>query len=546
MSEARAPLRSEPALRGVTPAAAAVLAFLASLSTKVLNDGDTWWHVAAGRLMIASRAVLRTDPFSATLPGAPWFTHEWLSEVLLAGAFNLGGWSGVVVLTAAAASLTAWILARELGRWVSGLPGLVLLAFGLLLWTGSLLARPHMLALPILALWSAELVRARAEDRSPRWRVLPFMTLWANLHGSFVFGLALIGPFALEALIAAARDRRLAVVLRWGGFGLAAAGAAALTPHGVETLIFPFRLIGMSSLAQIGEWAPSDFAALGPLEIALLAGLFVVFTRPFRMPPVRAVLLILLLHLALQHVRYDQMLGVVGALILAEPLSRAYGQTLPAPAGHAPRRTLPAGVAAAGLVLALGVGRLAWPLTLHDAPTRPISAVAAVPAQVAATPVFNDYSFGGYLIARHIAPYVDSRADFYGDAFLKAYANLIAPDRPALARLLDQRHIGWTLLIPGSPAARAMDEMPGWRRFRADRWAVIHVRLAAPQAALRVPARNSSAISPRNGSTDSRSAFAPPKNGFTPSISLVMSRSKLPSAPAENAMPMPAIAPPAI
>src|SRR6185437_11263035 len=113
MGEARPILRSHPALRGATPAAAAVLAFLVSLSTRVLNDGDSWWHVAAGRLMIATRTVLRTDPFSATLQGAPWFTHEWLSEVLLGGAFDLAGWSGVVVLTAAAAGLTAWILARE-------------------------------------------------------------------------------------------------------------------------------------------------------------------------------------------------------------------------------------------------------------------------------------------------------------------------------------------------------------------------------------------------------------------------------------------------
>jgi hypothetical protein len=100
-----------------------------------------------------------------------------------------------------------------------------------------------------------------------------------------------------------------------------------------------------------------------------------------------------------------------------------------------------------------------------------------VPAEVKATPVLNDYSFGGYLIGHHIAPYVDSRADFYGDDFLMAYSRLIAPDRAALAQVLDERHIGWTLLVPGSPIARAMDQTPGWRRLRADRWAVVHVRV---------------------------------------------------------------------
>ena len=113
-----------------------------------------------------------------------------------------------------------------------------------------------------------------------------------------------------------------------------------------------------------------------------------------------------------------------------------------------------------------------------DAPGRPVSAIAALPPQIAATPVLNDYSFGGYLIGQHIAPFIDGRADMYGDAFLQAYAKLLAPDRAALARTLDERHIGWTILIPGSPIARAMDETPGWRRLRTDRWSVIHVRVA--------------------------------------------------------------------
>jgi hypothetical protein len=479
MSEPAPSLRSHPALSGLFPALAGLIAMLVAMSPKVLNDGDSWWHVAAGRMMIAGRAVLTRDPFSWTFHGRPWFTHEWLSEILLGGAFNLGGWSGVVILTAVAAGLTAWFLARDVGRWLSGLPQIVLVTFGLLLWSGSLLARPHMLALPILALWTAELVRARAEDRAPRWRVLPLMTLWANLHGSFFFGLALIGPFALEALLAAAPARRIPVVLRWGGFGLAATALAALTPHGVQTLTFPLGLIHMASLANIGEWAASDFSTVGPLEIALLAGLFVAFTRPIRMSLVRAGLLALLVHLALQHVRYDQMLGIVGALILAQPLAQAFGQT-PPPAGRDATTAPILGLAAAALAAALVIGRLAWPVTLHDGPTRPISAVAAVPPAIAATPVLNDYSFGGYLIGQGVPVFVDGRADLYGDAFLQAYSRLLAPDRAALSRTLEDGHVGWTILIPGSPIARAMDEQPGWRRLSADRWAVVHVRTQRP------------------------------------------------------------------
>ena len=74
--------------------AAAWIAGLAMLTLvlfnpAVLNDGDTFSHVAAGGWMLDHRAVLHQDPFSATRAGAPWVAHEWLSEVLLAAAYRL-------------------------------------------------------------------------------------------------------------------------------------------------------------------------------------------------------------------------------------------------------------------------------------------------------------------------------------------------------------------------------------------------------------------------------------------------------------------------
>ena len=69
-------------------------------------------------------------------------------------------------------------------------------------------------------------------------------------------------------------------------------------------------------------------------------------------------------------------------------------------------------------------------------------------------------------------------ADRLTEATFAAYARLLEPDRAALNRLLEDRHVAWTLLVPGTPIARAMDETPGWRRLRADRWSVIHVRVA--------------------------------------------------------------------
>jgi len=456
-------------------AVAAWLVFAVVLWARaVLNDGDTWWHVEAGRVMLAQHAVLHTDPFSATFRGQPWPTHEWLSEVIFAGAHEVAGWSGVVLLTALAVGLAAWMLANEIGRRLSGLPHLCLLLLAFSLFAPHLLVRPHILALPVMVAWAAELLRARDEDRAPRWAFLPLMALWANLHGGFMFGLALIGPFALEALVAAPPGRRAAVALRWAGFGLAALAIALATPHGLAGVLFPFKLSGMWANSQIGEWRAADFSRLTPLAVCLLAGLFVALTRPVRLEPLRAALLVGLVYASLVHNRHEQLLAVVGGLMLAAPLARAFGRS-GAPAAPPPRtgRLLAAGAAVA--VLTLGVARLSTPLVLTDNVSAPVSALAAVPGDVRARPVLNDYGFGGYLIGHRVAPYVDSRAELYGDGFLKDYGRLIEARPADLDRVLTERRIGWTILKPHTPLALAMDARPGWRRLYADRWAVVHV-----------------------------------------------------------------------
>ena len=90
-------------LAGLGLAAIAIaLIALAAFSPAVLGDGDTFSHLATGEWIIAHGRAPRADPFSHSMPGAPWVAHEWLSEVLLTLAFRLCGWGGVVLITGAA------------------------------------------------------------------------------------------------------------------------------------------------------------------------------------------------------------------------------------------------------------------------------------------------------------------------------------------------------------------------------------------------------------------------------------------------------------
>ena len=120
--------------------------------------------------------------------------------------------------------------------------------------------------------------------------------------------------------------------------------------------------------------------------------------------------------------------------------------------------------------------RFAHPIVRGDGPVSPVTAVAAVPAPLLDQPVFNSYEFGGYLIFRHVKPFVDGRADMYGDAFMFAYIDALKPDRAVLDRLVAQYRIRWALLATGSAVAQMVATLPGWRRIHTDNIATVFVR----------------------------------------------------------------------
>lgn len=473
-------------------AAGAFLLFLTR--PELLNDGDTYWHIASGRWIVEHLAIPTTDPFSNSMRGAPWTAHEWLSEIVFFSAYAAGGWTAVVAVTAAAFAAALAILTRYLLRHVEAIYALLFVAMAASLAAPHLLARPHTLAAPLLVFWGVLLMRAREENRAPsRWLGL-FMALWANLHGGFPVALVLAAAFAGEAVLAAGDvAARWRAARQWGGFVVTATIASLLTPHGINGLMFAGDVHRMAfTLDTIGEWRSPDFHQLQPLEVWLLVAAAAILTRGLRLPAVRLMVLLGLVHLALRHARHGELLGLLGPLIIAEPFAAQWF----APGSRDQQSALdrffgalarPASKTASGVVLVfLAVAALAAIRIDHLRPSpvmAPAAALRAVqeafPDKATAQPgpVLNAYEFGGYLIFSGVAPYIDGRADLYGDVFVSKYFRTLQLVDPALLpQLLERQHIGWTLLQPGVPAIGVLDRLPGWRRFYADETAVVHMR----------------------------------------------------------------------
>jgi hypothetical protein len=477
----RPPVSSLSCRRAGLPLALGILVYVAVLfAPPLLGDGDTYWHIASGDWMIAHLAVPHADPFSYTMRGRPWTAHEWLAELAMALVFRGAGWAGVVMLFAGAAALAAALMLHHLGRFLDRAPALLLTLLAAGTVAPSLLARPHLLALPVMEIWTAWLMIARSEARAPPAAMVPLMVLWANLHGSFMAGLVLAALVAVEAVV---EDPR--TVRTWARFMAGITFASLLTPNGAQGFLFPFLLMRMKAADFIREWHSLDLTQMPPLLLIVLCALYMGLVRGLRLPAVRLLILAGLIHSALDHARNEMLAGVIGLLAVAEPLGRHLRragavETVDAPAS----RNVAFRSALVCIAVTATMLRLQIPPAREDAPTSPISALAHVPATLASRPVFNEYGMGGYLVFAGVRPFIDGRADLYGDPFVLRYEQVVSPDSDALAETLGQYRVEWTILDPTNPAIALLDRLPGWSRLYADGVAVVHVRTGQTPPAL--------------------------------------------------------------
>ena len=322
----------------------------------------------------------------------------------------------------------------------------------------TLVARPHVLTWPLLAGWVWLMLRARDQHRAPPLLAALLMALWANLHGGFVFGLAIAAVFGFEALVASSDKPR--ALRHWALFGGLCIAALFINGNGVEGVIHPLRFTQLKMLPLIDEWKPSNPQST-PFSFVVLAitlGL-VAWKRP-RLSWVRWLLLAGLLGLALLQVRHQSMLAIVAAMILPQGFARS---ELNQPVGS--RRSALSLRRAQRCSLVL---RAVMPLSPPENEANPWKLIAAVPPQLRSQPVLNGYSMGGPLILSGIRPYIDGRGDMYGDDLVLGFARIMRRRCRCLRRC-------------GEPLEHSLGDRSIWRQA-AD-------RIARPQAWLAADTR---------------------------------------------------------
>lgn len=328
------------------------------------------------------------DPFSFTSI-LPWLNHEWLSEVLLALFFRLGGWPALSIACALGVASTVAILAHATRRTgdsaLGGWPVWALVAVILRETTA-----PRATLFADLA-FAATLAIVLLDDeegpaRGRLWWCVALQLLWTQLHGGNPLGVVLLG---LRFVTGPSRRRALVTA--------ASALATLAGPYGAR--VHAHFLDAHAALPMIREWqslvgplvagAPSAWLAL-TLGVAAMLAAAVELSRTHD-ARARFVLLTTLVF-SLAALRWARFV-TAASLVAGVAIGRVVGRS-----PRAQRAAVPAACAGIALALLVATRGPRRPGLGLDARSFPVAAVDWLRAHHPPGPMFNSYNFGGYLL----------------------------------------------------------------------------------------------------------------------------------------------------
>ncbi len=306
---------------------------LAVLTVRLrFDDPDMWWHLKTGEVIWKTHSIPTTDLFSYTTNHHAWIDHEWLSQLMIYGAYRLGGYTGLML----------WLCLFTAGLLIGGYAlcslysgnAKVALVGGLTIWlfgTIGFAIRPHMIGYSLLLV---ELIAAASG---------------ANAQSTLVPGtsaaLCTLGQLPRLLLSRACPGRGNSIQLlfqlsQWltGSNSLGYTHPQNIDPGihsvcrrlfanpvGVKLVLYPLEtmLVPSIGVAQVTEWQPLQFgdgrslAFLGVLGcIALL-----VIVRQTELRWQELVMLAVGTWLAASHQRLLFIFGILAAPVLARLLS---------------------------------------------------------------------------------------------------------------------------------------------------------------------------------------------------------------------------------
>ncbi len=450
-----------------------------------IGESDIWWHLLNAQNLLQHHSLSRIDTHTFTVAGSPWISFEWLSEVPFFLAFRTAGLREMVVLYSVVMVLIfAAVYYRSCRAGADCKDAAVATLGGVCIGTVSL--APRTLLFGWLCLTGLLLILDRfRRTGTGLWLLPPLFALWINLHGSWVYGIAVLALTVIGGLLAGEWGRVTAH--RWRPADLKklllafAASIVALfvNPFGYKLVWYPFDFLLRQRAIMRGSvyWLPVDFSswngklAMGLIFVVLAVALF--SSSRWRLDEV--LLMGFALWSGLMHMRFLDFAAIIIVPILAPHLKLfpPYEPELDKPWLNA---AIMAAVVAAVIYFFPSAASLQRQLD-REYPTAALDFMRQHHLQGR---IFNSVEFGGYMEwnVPELKPFIDGRGDiFVYNGTLDDYEAAVDIKEPF--QVLDKYRIDYVFLERTWPLAYLLEHSPGWRLIYSDKVAVLFQHLPA-------------------------------------------------------------------
>lgn len=229
---------------------------------------DLGRHILLGDIILQTRSIPDTNLLSYTYPDFPFLNHHYLSEIIYATLFHLGGINILLFLTLICI-LTTYILS-SLYKKIHPLSLILTTFFFLGLMAERTDIRPEVFSYLFLSIFIFVLFRNR-EKATKLIFILPLVqVLWTNIHIYFPLGLAVTGLFLLESLIKNRKDlKNKNFVTLFIATSLVGAGLL-INPQGITGTLYPFTVLNSYGYTIEENQAPFFLMSLGMQKTSFL------------------------------------------------------------------------------------------------------------------------------------------------------------------------------------------------------------------------------------------------------------------------------------
>ena len=449
-----------------------------------VGEPDIWYRLRSATDFLQHPAFIPIDTYSFTAAGLPWTNFEWLSDLCFLTAFKIMGLPGIVgVYSAAMMLIVAGIYYRSIRTGADCKDAAIATVGGLCLAAVSLAPRPLLFGWLCLTGLLLLLDHFRETGRG-LWLMPPLFLVWINLHGSWIYGIAVLVITILAGTVnghwgrivadrwSSADFRKLVTIL------IASTAALFGNPLGYKLVVFPFEYFRIQGFMRYVEyWRPVDFGTWnGKLALCLIfAILFSALFSRRRWRLDEVLLVVFALWSALFHVRFLDFAAIIIVPVLTPRL-----KLFPPYEPELDKRLLNGFIMAAAVVACIYLFPSSVELEHRVAADYPVAALQYMHSHHIQGKIFSPDEFGGFIewTAPEFKSFVDGRAVFVQTAIFDESMRILLLDNSN--ELLQKYGIDYVLIEPSWPLNYLLQHSALWRPVYSDDVATIFQRLPAP------------------------------------------------------------------